>query len=59
MSRVCRTLLNLCHRLNGDVAYERYLAHHRQAHPGEPPKDRRAFYDWQVERRYRSVNRCC
>jgi uncharacterized short protein YbdD (DUF466 family) len=44
---------------NGDLAYQRYLAHHAQAHPEAVPATRQAFYLAAIERRYNGVNRCC
>ncbi len=47
-------------QLSGDDAYERYLAHQREAHPHEPQLDRRAFYEREQERRFSSgPTRCC
>ena len=46
-------------RLSGDDAYERYLSHHAQAHPGVPPLSRRAFYMSEQQRKWATINRCC
>jgi uncharacterized short protein YbdD (DUF466 family) len=59
MSRMMRAIGSLWAWLNGDLAYRRYLAHHRQAHPGVVPQSRQAFYLQAIERRYNGVNRCC
>jgi uncharacterized short protein YbdD (DUF466 family) len=46
--------------LSGDDAYERYLQHCREHHPGSPPLDPRAFYLREQERRYRDgPTGCC
>lgn len=45
--------------LAGDDAYERYCAHHRQAHGVEPPLDRRSFYIRDQEAKWNGVKRCC
>ena len=45
--------------VTGDDAYERYVAHARERHPGAPPLDRRAFYCAELDRRWQQVNRCC
>lgn len=45
--------------VTGDDAYERYLAHCRERHPGAPAPDRAAFYAAELERRWQQVNRCC
>jgi uncharacterized short protein YbdD (DUF466 family) len=59
MSRFVATVSWLWSWLNGDLAYQRYLAHHRQAHPDVMPHSRQAFYLQAIERRYDGVNRCC
>jgi uncharacterized short protein YbdD (DUF466 family) len=46
-------------QISGDDAYERYLAHHTEAHPDEPPLDRRRFYLEQQRAKWSGVNRCC
>jgi uncharacterized short protein YbdD (DUF466 family) len=45
--------------LAGDDAYDRYLAHRRERHPGEATLDRRAFYLAELDRRWACINRCC
>jgi len=42
-----------------DDAYERYLEHHGQAHPGCAPLTRRAFYLREQHRKWSGVQRCC
>lgn len=42
-----------------DDAYERYLAHHRQAHGSTAPLDRRSFYLHEQHRKWSGVQRCC
>lgn len=49
----------LLRQLSGDDAYERYLSHQAQQHPGEPPLDRRAFYHQAQQRKWHGVKRCC
>ncbi|MCL6517863.1 YbdD/YjiX family protein [Alicyclobacillus sp.] len=41
--------------------YERYLEHHRQAHPDQTPLSEREYYKRYLKDRYDSgqVNRCC
>lgn len=46
-------------RLSGDDAYERYLAHHAAAHPGEAPLSRREFFQQEQERKWGGIRRCC
>lgn len=45
--------------VTGDDAYERYLAHRRAHHPGEPALERGAFYRSELERRWTRPSRCC
>lgn len=40
--------------------YDRYLAHRRDAHPGEPSLSREAFHRERTERRFGAgTSRCC
>jgi uncharacterized short protein YbdD (DUF466 family) len=43
----------------GDDAYERYLAHHAAAHPGEPVLSRKEFFKREQERKWGGIRRCC
>lgn len=45
--------------LSGDDAYERYLAHHAEAHPDAEPLDRAAFFREEQKRKWEGVRRCC
>ncbi len=46
--------------ITGEDAYERYLSHRRQCHPGEGvPLDRKTFYKEQQERKWSGIKRCC
>ena len=42
-----------------DDAYDKYLAHHTEAHAGSPPLSRRAFYMRQQQEKWCGVSRCC
>ena len=42
-----------------DDAYDKYLAHHAQAHADAPPMSRRAFYMKQQQNKWTGVTRCC
>lgn len=53
------SLLSLLRQLSGDDAYERYLAHHAQAHHDEIPLNRREFFKQEQERKWNGVRRCC
>jgi uncharacterized short protein YbdD (DUF466 family) len=50
---------SLVRRLSGDDAYERYLAHHADAHAGEAPLSRKEFFKREQERQWNGVRRCC
>jgi uncharacterized short protein YbdD (DUF466 family) len=43
----------------GDDAYERYVRHRRARHAGEPILGRSAFYQAELDRRFRQASRCC
>ncbi len=61
-SRVVTSLRALWRGLRavtGDDAYERYLCHHGEQHPGSPPLSRRAFYVAEQQRQWNRINRCC
>ena len=59
LALLCATTWNLLRSLSTDDAYDKYLAHHNAAHPGEPPLSRRAFYIRQQQRKWTGVSRCC
>lgn len=50
---------SLIRELATDDAYERYLEHHTQTHPDQPPMNRRAFYLKQQQGKWTGVKRCC
>ena len=52
-------LWKLLRTLATDDAYERYLAHHAQAHAGAAPLSRREFYLGEQQRKWTGVSRCC
>lgn len=54
-----RRLWQLVRQASGDDAYERYLAHQRQAHPGEPALSRREYFKREQERKWNGIRRCC
>lgn len=66
---VSRALVELCaatralwrglRAATGDDAYERYLRHQAEAHPGAPPLSRRAFFEAEEQRKWSRINRCC
>jgi len=59
MQKRLNALWNAIRRLSGDDAYERYLAHHAAAHPGEPVLSRKEFFKGEQERKWGGIRRCC
>lgn len=60
-SRIVAGLRAFWRNVNGDAAYERYLAHW-QTHPHAPdekPLDRKAFFAAETQRKWNGVKRCC
>ena len=45
--------------LTTDDAYDQYLQHHRAAHAGSAPLNRRAFYLHEQQRKWSGIQRCC
>ena len=45
--------------VSGDDAYERYLAHHAEAHPDSTPLGRREFFSREQAAAWATVKRCC
>jgi len=45
--------------LSGDDCYDRYLAHHREHHPGEAALSRREFFALRQDRKWNGITRCC
>ncbi|HET8698404.1 MAG TPA: YbdD/YjiX family protein [Gammaproteobacteria bacterium] len=58
MTEALRKLWRNLRTATGDDAYERYLAHWRAHHRGEP-LDRRAFFREEQRRKWEGVRRCC
>jgi uncharacterized short protein YbdD (DUF466 family) len=54
-----RRLWSALRGVTGDDAYERYLCHCRERHAGAAPLSRADFYDSELDRRWRQVDRCC
>jgi uncharacterized short protein YbdD (DUF466 family) len=54
-----RLAWSMIRSLATDDAYDKYLAHHAQAHVGSPPMSRRAFYMMQQQSKWTGVSRCC
>ncbi|MFC3908887.1 YbdD/YjiX family protein [Legionella dresdenensis] len=46
-------------QVSGDDAYERYLDHHKRAHPDIRPLDRKLFFKREQEKKWSGINRCC
>jgi uncharacterized short protein YbdD (DUF466 family) len=54
-----RRLWSGLRQVSGDDAYERYLAHLAEMHPGATPLTRKAFFQREQERQWNGVRRCC
>ena len=52
-------LWQLLRAMATDDAYERYLAHHAQAHANDAPLSRRQFYLGEQQRKWSGISRCC
>lgn len=52
-------LVKAIRELSGDDAYERYLAHHAEAHPEIPPLDRGEYFRQEQDRKWTGIRRCC
>lgn len=61
LSQIGRWLEHHWRRLNGDQAYQLYLAHWQQHHAeSEPqPLSRKAFFAAETQRKWNGVKRCC
>jgi uncharacterized short protein YbdD (DUF466 family) len=59
MRSAAKTAWECVRTVTGDNAYDRYLQHHEQTHPGTPPLSRRAFYDESMDQKWSGINRCC
>jgi uncharacterized short protein YbdD (DUF466 family) len=46
-------------QVSGDDAYERYLAHHGEAHATSAPMTREQFYKFRQEQKWDRITRCC
>lgn len=59
MKRHLKAVWLFVRSLATDDAYDRYLAHHAQAHNGTTPLDRRSLYLREQQRKWSGVQRCC
>lgn len=59
MGAELRKIWQYLRQVSGDDAYERYLAHHRQTHPGEPPMTQEQFFRKRQDEKWSKVSRCC
>jgi uncharacterized short protein YbdD (DUF466 family) len=59
MKKAVKTVWECVRTVTGDNAYDRYLQHHEQTHPGTPPLTRREFYDESMDMKWSGINRCC
>lgn len=59
MKRLWTVLRAWAEFLNGDAAYESFVAHQRLHHPERALPSRAAFYRMETDRRWNGVRRCC
>ncbi len=59
MKQAMKTVWECVRTVSGDNAYERYLAHHAQAHRGTPPLSRREFCAQMTDQKWSGISRCC
>jgi uncharacterized short protein YbdD (DUF466 family) len=59
MKQPLRNAWRFIRTLATDDAYDRYLAHHAQAHADSRPLDRRSFYLREQHKKWSGVQRCC
>lgn len=59
LKRAPHSVWRFVRALTKDDAYERYLAHHRAAHPDAAPLCRREFYLREQYRKWSGISRCC
>jgi|Laugresp1bdmlbsn_1035097.scaffolds.fasta_scaffold13202_2 uncharacterized short protein YbdD (DUF466 family) len=59
LKQSCSSAWSVLRELSGDDAYERYVAHHATAHPGQVPLDRATFFKTEQQRKWEGVRRCC
>jgi uncharacterized short protein YbdD (DUF466 family) len=59
IAAACRAFWRGVRTATGDDAYERYLRHNAEAHPGAKPLSRRAFFEAEQQRKWSKINRCC
>ncbi len=55
----CRAFWRGLREATGDDAYERYLRHHAERHPGSTPLSRREYFAAEQRRQWSRINRCC
>jgi uncharacterized short protein YbdD (DUF466 family) len=59
ISERLRRIAAIVRRILGVPDYERYLAHVRVAHPGQPPMSEEEFFRERLEGRAKPGSRCC
>ena len=59
MKRLWTAMREWLNFLNGDAAYESFIADQRTNHPERPLPSRAAFYRMETDRRWNGVRRCC
>jgi len=59
LKRLPKHLWHYLRQVTGDDAYERYIAHQKLAHAGEPALTRQQFFKLRQDEKWSKVSRCC
>lgn len=59
LKRRLNLLWHYLRQVTGDDAFERYIAHRKRSHAGEPPLTRQQFFKLKQEEKWSKVSRCC
>ena len=59
LKHLLKHLWHYLRQVTGDDAYERYIAHRKLAHAGEPPLTRQQFFKMRQDEKWSKVSRCC
>jgi uncharacterized short protein YbdD (DUF466 family) len=59
LKHLLKHLWHYLRQVTGDDAYERYIAHQKLAHAGEPPLTREQHFKMRQDEKWSKVSRCC
>jgi len=57
--RVLWNLWVLLREMTGDTAYERYLTHMAQSHPGRALMSQQEYFKFRLDQKWNRISRCC